>query len=223
MEFIATAESDLTLKVMLDLEQLIGKEIIWVTGDTFETIIKHRGNYLPNIMARFCTSDMKIKPIFDWWIKNFEEKVYMNIGYRYDEKERGFDKKGNKKPEKPFKHIIGKHESGKNKWQETQWRITSYPMITDRIFHHHVRDWADSTSLIFPNDSNCVGCFWKQPQQLRKNFEDEPLKMNWFKDQESEKRKWKKEMRYESIEKLMLQQDFFFGTGTGCQAGYCTD
>jgi hypothetical protein len=34
-EFIATAESDITLKAVIDLEQLIGQEIIWVTGRTF--------------------------------------------------------------------------------------------------------------------------------------------------------------------------------------------
>jgi hypothetical protein len=34
-EFIATAESDLTLKVVLDLEQVIGSEIKWLIGDTF--------------------------------------------------------------------------------------------------------------------------------------------------------------------------------------------
>ena len=40
MEFIATAESDKTLYVMRDLEQLIGKEIIWVTGQTFDELNK---------------------------------------------------------------------------------------------------------------------------------------------------------------------------------------
>ena len=39
-EFIATAEDDLTLTLMFDLEQFIGKEIIWVTGETFEQVNK---------------------------------------------------------------------------------------------------------------------------------------------------------------------------------------
>lgn len=61
MEFIATAESDQTLKVVLDLEQLIGSEITWLTGETFEQITS-RG-FLPNQRTRFCTTEMKIKPI----------------------------------------------------------------------------------------------------------------------------------------------------------------
>ncbi len=47
MEFIATAESDTTLTLMFDLEQLLGKEIIWVTGDTFEQVCLKR-KALPN-------------------------------------------------------------------------------------------------------------------------------------------------------------------------------
>lgn len=46
--------------------------------------------------------------------------------------------------------------------------------------------------------------------------------MKWFADQEI-KNKWKKEMTYNQIKKIGLQQDFFFGTGSGCQAGFCTD
>jgi hypothetical protein len=61
-------------------------------------------------------------------------------------------------------------------------------------------------------------------QQLRKNWDDEPQKMRWFAEMEKEmQRQWKKEMSYSSAKKIGLQQDFFFGTGSGCQAGFCTD
>jgi len=224
MDFIATAESDITLYAMRDLEQLLGKEITWVTGKFFDEVIAHR-KALPNLMMRFCTTDMKIQPIFDWWINNFApELIWMSLGIRYDEKERGFDKKGNKKPDKPFKHIIGKHDNGNNKWTETKWRSTTYPLVSYKITNYHVREWAKSTNLVFPKDSNCVGCFWKPLQQLRKNWEDEPLKMRWFSEMEKKRnRTFKKEMTFEDIKKIGLQQDFHFGTGSGCQAGFCTD
>jgi hypothetical protein len=35
--------------------------------------------------------------------------------------------------------------------------------------------------------------------------------------------KWKNEATYDNVKKIGLQQDFIFGTGSGCQAGYCTD
>ena len=53
-DFIATAESDLTLKVILDLEQLIGQNIIWVAGLSFDKLIKKQ-TILPNSQRRFCT------------------------------------------------------------------------------------------------------------------------------------------------------------------------
>lgn len=215
MEFIATAESDKTLKVVLDLEQILGKEIIWVTGKSFEEVIRSK-KAIPNMMWRFCTTEMKMKPIFDYTQK-FIGFVDMQIGIRYDEEHRA-------RENNTFKTIIGKHENGRNKWAEIEWRNSMFPLVENKITHFQVKQWADSTDLIFPPDSNCVGCFWKPIQQLRKNWEDEPLKMQWFSKMENEmNRTFKKEMKYEKIKNIGLQTEFFFGTGSGCQAGFCTD
>jgi hypothetical protein len=223
IDFIATAESDKTLYVMRDLEQLLGKEIIWVSGYSFDELIKKR-KALPNMMQRFCTTEMKMFPIAEWWFKEIGEKIQMQVGFRYDEKERADRFKTD------IKIKVGKHSNGNNKWQEFNWRVGKFPLIEDKINHYQVAQWANSTDLIFPPDSNCVGCFWKPLQQLRKNWEDEPLKMQWFADIEkanfSKRTKvqtWKNEANYEQIKTIGLQQDFYFGTGSGCQAGYCTD
>lgn len=222
-EFIATAESDKTLYVIRDLEQLLGKEIIWVSGYSFDELIKKR-KALPNMMQRFCTTEMKMFPIAEWWFKEIGEKIQMQVGFRYDEKERADRFKTD------IKIKVGKHLNGNNKWQEFNWRVGKFPLIENKINHYQVIQWANSTDLIFPPDSNCVGCFWKPLQQLRKNWEDEPLKMQWFADIEKanfSKRKkvqrWKNEANYEQIKTIGLQQDFYFGTGSGCQAGFCTD
>ena len=218
-EFIATAESDLTLKVVIDLEQKIGKEIIWVTGNTFEAVNRKAtgGKGLPNMQWRFCTTEMKMRPIWDWWFKNIGEKIKMGIGFRYDEMERA------ERLSVSFKGIVGKSTTGtRNKWEELEWRKGYFPLIENKIIHYHVKQWADKSGIIFPSDSNCVGCFHKSIQQLRKNFEDEPNKMQWFSNQEKDAR-WKKEMKYEQIKKVGLQTDFYFGEGSGCQGGFCTD
>lgn len=219
MEFIATAESDITLKAVIDLEQKIGKEIIWVTGNTFEAVNKKAtgGKGLPNMNWRFCTTEMKMRPIWDWWFKNINEVVKMGIGFRYDEQERAT------RLSTTFKGIVGKSKSGnRNKWDELEWREGYFPLIENKVMHYQVKQWADKSGIVFPDDSNCVGCFHKPVQQLRKNFEDEPLKMQWFLEQEVHA-KWKKEMTYKQIKGIGLQQDFNFGTGSGCQAGFCTD
>jgi len=214
-DFIATAESDKTLYVVRDLEQLLGKEIIWVSGDSFENVIRKR-KAIPNQMWRFCTTEMKMNPIFDYCHQNIGF-VEMNIGFRYDEKERANYENTS------FKTIVGKRGS-QNKWEEIEWRKLKYPLIDDRKTHISIYKWAEQSGLIFPKDSNCVGCFWKPYQQLRKNWDEEPLKMKWFSDMEKEmKRQWKKDMKYSTIKKIGLQSDFNFGTGSGCQAGYCTD
>ena len=223
MDFIATAESDKTLIVVRDLEQMIGKEIVWVTGLTFDELCRKR-KALPNMMQRFCTTEMKMIPIQQWWYDNLNSKVKMRIGYRFDEIERA------EKFRSEGKMIIGKNNNGTNKWKLFDWRIGDFPLIQDKITHYHIKKWAESTSLAFPSDSNCVGCFWKPIQQLRKNWEDEPNKMKWFMELEeltlSYRKKvmrFKQEMSYRNIKKVGLQEDFFFGTGSGCQAGYCTD
>jgi len=221
-EFIATAESDLTLKALFDLEQMKGTPITWVVGDTFETVIKKQGGILPNFMLRFCTNQMKIKPIFDYLYPKYGI-VNMNIGFRYDEMERANYQNTH------FKTIIGKREDGKNRWGDIEWRVNNYPMINDKVLHSDVAKWTLKTGLKFPSDSNCVGCFHKPLQQLRKNYEDEPNKMRWFAEQEKPTKsgnklmQWKKEMSYSNIKRLGLQTDFAFGTGTGCQGGFCTD
>lgn len=222
-DFIATAESDKTLYVMRDLEQLIGQNIIWVSGLSFDQLCKQR-KALPNMMQRFCTSEMKMIPIADWWYKNINEKVKMQVGFRYDEMERA------ERFTTEIKIKVGKHPSGKNKWQTFNWREGAYPLIDSRINHFQVNEWGKTTNLIFPPDSNCVGCFWKPIQQLRKNWEDEPLKMRWFSELEKlnvgnmrKPMRFKNETTYENIKKIGLQMDFNFGTGSGCQAGFCTD
>ena len=220
-EFIATAESDKTLYVVRDLEQLLGREIKWVVGDTFEQITKRKNGYfLPNVFNRMCTTEMKMKPIFEYCQKEVGEIVDMRVGFRYDEKERGERNKSNTH----FKTIVGQSENGRNKWAEIEWRTLSFPLIENKQSHFEVYKWAQNSWINFPADSNCVGCFWKPFQQLRKNWDNEPQKMRWFADMEKKmKRQWKKEMSYSSSKKLGLQTDFFFGTGSGCQAGFCTD
>jgi len=216
-EFIATAEDDITLVAIRDLEQIIGKNIVWVVGDSFDAVIKRKSNYLPSPLARYCTTEMKIRPIFDWWYNNIGEKVKMGIGYRYDEIERSYRFRSS------FKGIVGKRGT-RNKWQEIDWREGWFPLIDDKIIHPKIVKWAESCGITFPSDSNCVGCFHKPIQQLSKNFIDNNSKMSWFINKEKNcSGTWKKGHRYEDIVKTPIQTDFIFGTGSGCQAGFCTD
>ena len=65
-EFIGTLEQDEIIYTILDLEQYIGQEVVWLSDKTFEEVIQDHNEYLPNKMSRFCTVDMKVKPIAQW-------------------------------------------------------------------------------------------------------------------------------------------------------------
>lgn len=79
--FIASAERQKTLKAMMDLEQLIGKEIVWVRGKSFDTVVDEAG-CLPTWNRRFCTTYLKIQPIFEHLYFRYG-LVSEQIGFRY--------------------------------------------------------------------------------------------------------------------------------------------
>lgn len=225
-EFVATAEDDKILKVIFDLEQMIGSEVIWVRHHSLDKWIDKKG-MLMNMNMRYCTTETKIIPICEWVVNELMLKedmtpVFMNQGIRLDEFERA--KKGDNR-EYRNKIITGKSKTGnQNKWTEYFWAVANYPLINDRIFHYSIQNFWKDKNILFPEDSNCVGCFWKDVQQLRKNWDNQPNKMQWFSDQENRKNHFfKPNIDYDQIKKIAIQQEFNFGTGSGCQAGFCTD
>jgi hypothetical protein len=225
-EFVATAEDDKILKVMFDLEQMIGSEVIWVRHHSLDKWIDKKG-MLMNMNMRYCTTETKIIPICEWvvnelMLKEDMQPVFMNQGIRLDEFERA--KKGDNR-EYRNKIITGKSKTGnQNKWTEYFWAVGNYPLINDRISHYSIQNFWKHKNILFPEDSNCVGCFWKDVQQLRKNWDNQPNKMQWFSDQEKRKNHFfKPNIDYDQIKKIAIQQEFNFGTGSGCQAGFCTD
>ena len=86
-EFVGTLEQDSIIKIILELEQFTGKKIDWITGETFDELIKKK-KILPNITMRFCTQNLKMFPIMNWWKKNINEVVEMSIGFRANETNR---------------------------------------------------------------------------------------------------------------------------------------
>jgi len=161
---------------------------------------------------------MKMEPIANYCRNEIKEIVKTRLGIRYDEENR-IDYTNT-----DFKFHNGFSKNGRNKWIYEKYRELEYPLFTDKIDHYQVYLWSLSTNLKFPLDSNCVGCFHKPPMQLRKNWDDEPLKMQWFAEQEEKtKRRWKKGTNYNNIKKIGLQQDFIFGGGSTCNSGGCTD
>ena len=218
-QFNATAEDPIIIKTMRDLEQKLGKNIVWVRGESFEKVMQN-AKAIPNRDKRFCTTELKLRPIFNYCYLNIGELVEMRLGYRHDESHRSLTASTSFK----FPHSCNFYGQGRQKHKLVEWRKNTFPLIDDKIIHYHIKQYWDSQSIIFPEDSNCQMCFWKNPQQLRKNFDTNPSIMKWAGVQEAIKnRTFKDDINLFQISKLGIQQDFLFGTGTGCNSGFCTD
>lgn len=223
-EFIATAEDDTILHTMFDLEQYLGQKIDWVVGLSFDELTKKKGNYLPNKMQRYCTVEMKLRPMHRWWRDKIGEPIEMQIGFRAGEERRANNMTARSNPEGllEMKDVIGKHADGRNKWAETPWQKPVFPMIKDGIHRDHVVEFWKDKPVRFAERNNCVGCFHRNPLLLRQMFDKHPEKMEWFLENEAQaKGNWRSDLTYSAIKKHRLQQSFDFGDEDGCDSGHC--
>ncbi len=101
--FIATAEDNLIIYTMFDLEQHLGRKITWVSGITFDEVVRAKGGWLPNKLHRYCTHWLKLDPMFAWWAETIGEPVEMRIGFRADAKEQ---KRAHRMSEKSSKSYL---------------------------------------------------------------------------------------------------------------------
>lgn len=220
MPFVGTLEEDAIIHTIFDLEQYIGQRIDWVSGMTFDELIKSR-KYIPNKVARFCTTELKVVPIFHWWYNNIKEVVEMRIGFRANETRRAKKKSGEVEN---IKYTVSKHEDGRNKWEYIDWRTFSYPLIEDNIYKDDVEKyWQENQNVRFANHNNCVGCYWRSEVFLRKQADWHPNKFDWFAKQERIilGGSWKTGITYDDIKKHKLQLELSFDDFNDCDSGYC--
>ena len=161
--FIATPEDDTIIYTMLDLEQYIGKKITWVTGKTFEDVLSTAGT-LPDPLRRYCTTQMKIEPLFEWWRKKINIPCEFALGFRANETKRAKRtlEKTNKKGFLEMKAIVGKRGT-RNKWDMIEWQKPIFPLIKDNIYKDMIETYWKDKSVRFAWMNNCVGCFHKNP------------------------------------------------------------
>ena len=224
-DFIGTLEDDKIIYTMLDLEQLIGSKIDWVVGKTFDEITNRNGKkYLPNVTQRFCTTEMKLQPIFDWWRKEINEVFEMRIGFRANEQGRAKTmlEKTNKNGNSEFKAIIGKTKNGnQNKWKNIEWQKPSFPLIKNNIYKDQIEIFWKNKNVRFAYMNNCVGCFHRTPVLLKYMSEKHENKFDWFMNQENQKRKFKNGIKYIDIKNSFKQTKLFDDDFNECDSGYC--
>ena len=225
-EFIGTLEDDKIIYTMLDLEQFIGSKINWVVGKTFDDVTNRNGKrYLPNVTQRFCTTEMKLQPIFNWWRKEINEVVEMRIGFRANEQRRAKTmlEKTNKNGNLEFKTIIGKRKT-QNKWADIEWQKPSFPLINNPTFKDTIEKYWQNKSVRFAYMNNCIGCFHRSPVLLKHMSDKHPNKFQWFVNSEENgdgKRTFKNGIKYKDIRNSLKQTELFDGDFNECDSGYC--
>jgi hypothetical protein len=222
--FIGTAEDDTIIYTMLDLEQYIGRKITWVTGQTFDGIIQKHGGFLPNKIARYCTTDMKTIPIAEWRYKNINEDVTMRFGYRANEQGRAkrMMEKVNDNDMTEVKIVIGKHPNGNNKWKTIEYCKPEFPLIKDHLFKDSIEQFWIDKPVRFAYMNNCVGCWWRSPMLLSHMSKRHPEKMDWFaRQEEGNKGRFKNEVSYREIMNYKTQIQLFDDDFNECDSGYC--
>ncbi|MDR3712370.1 MAG: phosphoadenosine phosphosulfate reductase family protein [Puia sp.] len=134
-------------------------------GQPFEALIRKRG-YLPNVVARFCTQDLKIRPI-KWFMLNLGFRYWTNVvGIRYDEPARWSKTNG-----------IAEKERWEIWLPMVDWKVTK-PMVLDfwktmpfdlRLEHYQ---------------GNCDLCFLKGRNKMKRLITENPEKAEWWIRQE---------------------------------------
>ena len=226
-EFIGTLEEDMIIYTMLDLEQYIGKEIIWLSDKTFDEVIgnykmANGTNYLPNQMTRFCTVDMKVKPIAQWCYENTDLPVEMRIGFRANEMsraktmiERAVD------GIESFKFKVGE-KNGRNKWKTLPYRTARFPLIENGTFKDTIEEFWKDKPVRFAYKNNCVGCFHRSEIFLKHMSQRDENKFQWFIDMEEKNGcTFKSGVTYKKIKDHKLQLDLFDEDFNDCDSGYC--
>ena len=224
--FIATAEDDTIIYTMLDLEQYIGRKITWVTGKTFDKVLNSAGT-LPDPLRRYCTTEMKMQPMFDWWRKEINTPCEFRLGFRANETNRAkrTTEKTNNNGYLEMKAIVGKRGT-RNKWDMIEWQKPVYPLINDNIYKDHIEQYWIDKPVRFAWMNNCVGCFHKNPLLIRKMWDKHPNKIQWFADQERIKHNkdvWYKDknLSFNDVKRWHTQSELFDDDFNECDSGYC--
>jgi len=174
-----------TLRFVADCAERWGVEIAWIErdgaeefrevdyerasrdGEPFAELIAQR-KYLPNAVARFCTSDLKVLPLAAWMRAQGHETWTNVVGLRRDEARR-------------VAKVLGRNASGDQDW------TSACPLYTARIVRADVDTFwrAQSFDLALKShEGNCDLCFLKGDRVRARIVRERPDLAAWWIAQE---------------------------------------
>lgn len=213
-------ENEETLKFVHKVDCFIGKRIIWIeynpdpeiwfnivsyqtasrNGEPFAALIRKR-KYCPNRVARFCTQDLKIRPIKKYCqrIQGWEHWTSM-VGIRYDEPNRWAKSKSVERNE------VFDVEHPLVAWKVTKPQVLAYwqNMAFDLELKEH--------------EGNCDLCFLKSKKKKQAIARKNPEKFDWWIEIEEEVNgRFTLEFSYKDLRNWVIQQpEFSFDDSIDC-------
>jgi 3'-phosphoadenosine 5'-phosphosulfate sulfotransferase (PAPS reductase)/FAD synthetase len=192
--------------------KIVNRKSASENGEPFELLIRSRGNYLPNVVRRFCTSELKVLTLKRFLVKELKWKKWVQaVGIRADER-----------------HRIKTKELD-NRW--SSW----YPLSDNNITKNDISEFwkKQNFDLKLPNingfcpQGNCDFCFLKSEHTLAFMTREYPEKLKWWIEMEDlSPRNFGRKTDFKTFAKdIELQKDWVFDQeGYFCQKdeGECT-
>lgn len=174
------------------------------------TLAELYGNFLPRPSMRWCTRELKIKPL-EAYVGG--DRAYSYIGIRVEEKRDGYQQRA--QPAKP---------GGKPVVISEQPNILPvYPFKEDNLDLYDVKTILDDSGLGLPryyqwrSRSGCYFCFYQQIGEWQGLKENHPELFEKAKEYESPGNTWVQGRSLEDIEKLKTRYEVPDGEDlTGC-------
>jgi hypothetical protein len=131
-------------------------------GEPFRLLIEKR-KYLPNVVTRICTYELKIKPIIKY-LKSIGIQDYNNImGIRYDE------------PARWGRLLLNQHkERYFNVLPMVEWKTTKTDVL------EYWKTLPDLDLKIKSEQGNCDLCFMKGKRKILNLIKDNPALADWW-------------------------------------------
>lgn len=203
-------EHEKTLEFVRDFTIHFGHQIYWIeycpingfklvdfesasrNGEPYAALVTKR-KYVPNVVTRYCTTELKIRPIKKFMKSLGFTEWYNAIGIRYDEPNRKA-RLANSCAKEPYETIAPLFDL----------RVTkpdTFTFWSQQPFDLEIPDFL----------GNCDMCFLKSRAKLKKIIKEQPERMLWWSEQEQKTgATFRKGLSYRQIENLVRTQPELF-------------
>lgn len=205
-------ELEATLQFVNEMDLQWGLNMVWIeyctinkfkvvsfqtasrNGEPFEALIKKR-KYLPNRVTRFCTGDLKVKPI-NYFMQSLGFSSWDTaIGIRRDE---------------PRRYHKMKASEGKNRWDYI-FPLWDFNITKAKVFEFWGNQHFDLG--IHSNLGNCDFCFLKGREKKINQFRLMPENIEWWiKMEQITGSRFHNDFTFEQLKTMASQPELFDDT-----------